>query len=100
MARSFSVDVLRGLALRLGFLAPVGSMPLTGYIVQGLLAGAIFHGWGLGLFDTLGNAALVAVACLIWLVVTLAAMLWRRRWARGPFDAALRAAATRLVRAV
>ncbi len=93
------VAIVVRLAPRLGFLAPVGSMPLTGYIAQGLLAGAIFHGWGLGLFDTLGNAALVAVACLIWLVVTLAAMLWRRRWARGPLDAALRATATRLVRA-
>lgn len=93
------VIVMLHLAPRLGLLAPVGSMPLTGYIVQGLMAGAIFHGWGLGLFGMLGNAALVGVACLIWLAVTLAAMLWQLRWARGPLDAALRATAARLVRA-
>jgi uncharacterized protein len=84
--------VLR-LAARLGLLAPSGSMPLTGYVAQSLLAGAVFHGWGLGLFGTLGNAALLGIACLIWLVVTMAAILWRRHFTRGPLDAALRAMA-------
>ena len=82
--------VLR-LTPRLGLLAPVGSMPLSGYVAQGLAAGALFHGWGLGLFGALGNAALLGVAVAIWGAVTLAAILWRRGWERGPLDAALRA---------
>jgi uncharacterized protein len=93
----YVLAVLR-LAPHLGLLAPVGSMPLTGYIGQGVLAGAVFHGWGLGLFGTLGNAALFGVACLIWLAVTGAAILWQRRWARGPLDAAWRATAAGLAR--
>lgn len=95
LAAVYVVLVLR-LTPRLGLLAPAGSMPLTGYVAQGLLAGALFHGWGLGLFGTLGNAALLGVACLIWAAVTLAATLWRRNWERGPLDAALRAVVRRL----
>ena len=92
LAAVYVAMVLR-LAARLGLLAPSGSMPLTGYVAQSLLAGAVFHGWGLGLFGTLGNAALLGIACLIWLVVTMAAILWRRHFTRGPLDAALRAMA-------
>uniref|UniRef100_UPI0035CA4C41 DUF418 domain-containing protein n=1 Tax=Yoonia vestfoldensis TaxID=245188 RepID=UPI0035CA4C41 len=44
----------------------------------------------MGLFGTLGNAAILALACLIWGFVTIAAMIWRRQWARGPLDAVLR----------
>jgi uncharacterized protein len=90
LAAVYVVLVMR-LTPRLGLLAPAGSMPLTGYVAQGLLAGALFHGWGLGLFGTLGNAALFGVAFVIWGAVTLAAALWRRNWERGPLDAALRA---------
>ncbi len=90
LAAGYVVAVLR-LTPRLGLLAPAGSMPLTGYVAQGLLAGALFHGWGLGLFGTFGNAALLGLACLIWGAVTIAATLWRRQWERGPLDAALRA---------
>jgi uncharacterized protein len=78
---------------RLGALTPAGSMPLSGYIVQGLIAGIIFHGWGFGLFGTLGPAALLGVAVGIWLAVTLLAMIWKAVWTRGPFDGALRALA-------
>jgi len=35
--------VLR-LTPRLGLLSPAGSMPLSDYVAQGLLAGALFHG--------------------------------------------------------
>ena len=97
LAAVYLVLVLR-LTPRLGLLAPAGSMPLTGYVAQGLLAGALFHGWGLGLFGTLGNAALLGLACLIWGAVTIAAILWRQQWERGPLDAALRAVVRRLGR--
>jgi uncharacterized protein len=97
LAAVYVVLVLR-LTPRLGLLAPAGSMPLTGYVAQGLLAGALFHGWGLGQFGKLGNGALLGVAFLIWGAVTLAATLWRRNWERGPLDAALRALVRRLSR--
>lgn len=78
---------------RLGVLMPAGSMPLSGYIMQGLIAGIIFHGWGFGLFGTLGPAALLGMAVAIWVAVTVLAMIWKAVWTRGPFDGALRALA-------
>jgi len=78
---------------RLGALTPAGSMPLSGYIVQSLIAGLIFHGWGSGLFGALGPAALLGVAVAIWVAVTVLAMIWKSVWTRGPFDGALRALA-------
>jgi uncharacterized protein len=82
----------------LGVLVPLGSMPLSGYIVQGVIAGAIFHGWGLGLFGDLGNGALLGIAVAIWLAVVFLAIIWQRFQSRGPFDAALRALAGVLAR--
>jgi uncharacterized protein len=66
-------------------------MPLTGYVLQGVLAGALFHGWGLGVFGTLGHAGLLATAVLIWATVAMLAAGWRRYRDQGPLDAALRA---------
>jgi uncharacterized protein len=63
---------------------------LTGYVLQGLLAGALFHGWGLGLFGALGHAELLAAALLIWATALLLATAWRKHRDQGPLDAALR----------
>lgn len=97
LAAVYVVAVHR-LTPRLALLAAAGSMPLAGYVTQGRLAGALFHGWGLGLFGTLGNAALLGMAFLIWGAVTLAAIFWRRKRERGPLDAALHAAVGKLGR--
>ncbi|MCG6118260.1 MAG: DUF418 domain-containing protein [Aquimonas sp.] len=83
-------------ASRFRALGAIGSMPLTGYVLQGVLAGALFHGWGLGLFGQLGHAALLGVAALIWLALLLFATAWRRYREQGPLDAVLRALARRL----
>ncbi|WP_026352560.1 DUF418 domain-containing protein [Yoonia vestfoldensis] len=48
LAAVYVVAVLR-LAPRLDLLTAAGSMPLTGYVAQGLVAGALFHGWGDGI---------------------------------------------------
>ena len=81
-------------APRMRALGAAGAMPLTGYVLQGVLAGALFHGWGLGEFGTLGHAGLLASAVLIWVTVAVLAAAWRRYRDQGPLDAALR----RLVR--
>lgn len=71
------VDAVLRLTPRLDLLAPAGSMQRTGYVAQGLVAGELFHFWGLALFGTLGNAALLGLADLIWGVVTVAATIWQ-----------------------
>lgn len=67
-----------------------GQNSLTAYILQGVLAGFVFGGYGLGLFDRLGQAALLVAAPLIALCAMLLAGLIARSSGRAPFEAFLR----------
>ncbi len=69
-------------------LARVGRMPLTLYLMQSLLGMLIFHGWGLGLWDQLGPAALTGLALLLyWGVQIPLASWWLSRHQLGPAEA-------------
>lgn len=67
-----------------------GRNSLSTYVLQGVLAGFAFGGYGLGLFGQLGQAALIGVA----LVVAVAAMILvaaTARWTgHGPLEHLLR----------
>ncbi|HRK56720.1 MAG TPA: DUF418 domain-containing protein [Burkholderiaceae bacterium] len=68
-------------------LAPVGRMPLTNYVMQSLLMGALLSGWGLGLGAGLGHAALALWALAIVLVQFWVSRAWMARFAQGPLEA-------------
>jgi len=87
-----SVLVDRALALR-GRLGPVldafarlGRVALSGYLLETLLATAIFYHWGAARFATLDRAELLPIAIAVPMVVTVLAGLWTRRFAIGPFE--------------
>lgn len=67
-----------------------GRISLTGYVAQGVLAGLVFNGVGLGLFGQLGHAALFALALAIAAAVELSAALWLSRFRTGPLEMLLR----------
>ena len=67
-----------------------GQNSLNAYILQGVLAGFVFGGYGLGLFDRLGQAALLVVAPLIAICAMLLAGLLAKPTGRAPFEALLR----------
>lgn len=64
----------------------VGKMSLSCYVLQNILASAIFYGWGLGLAGKLNSAAIIA----IWLVISAfllgMASLWLRGFKLGPME--------------
>jgi uncharacterized protein len=67
----------------------VGRVALSAYILQNLLAGALFYGWGFGLAE--GTAAwrvpvTVAAFVVLTAVIVLLAHLWLRRFALGPVE--------------
>ena len=67
----------------------IGRVALSAYMLQNLLAGALFYGWGLGLAErTLEWRLPVTVAAFIALtaVISLFAHLWLRRFALGPVE--------------
>jgi uncharacterized protein len=68
----------------------MGRASLSGYILQGIVAGLIFNGIGLGLHGQFGLAALVALAILVAFTVDLMLRLWLRGFRTGPFEAILR----------
>jgi uncharacterized protein len=67
----------------------VGRAALSCYLLQNLLAGALFYGWGLGLAAHLGQwrvpLTMVGYAAVATLV-TLFAHLWLRRFTYGPVE--------------
>ncbi|MCC5808767.1 MAG: DUF418 domain-containing protein [Ectothiorhodospiraceae bacterium] len=71
-------------------LEAVGSMAMTNYLGQSLICGAIFYGFGLGLFSALGHLQLLGVVLLIWAFQIVFSLIWRRLVGRGPFETAWR----------
>ena len=61
-----------------------GGSSLTGYILHSVLLGAVFYGWGLGLYGALGTAAILAVAVAVFAVIVLSLNIWRRFFRYGP----------------
>ncbi len=67
-------------------LQAVGSMALTNYLGQSLICGAIFYGFGLGLFSQLSHAELLGLVVVIWGFQIAFSLLWQRYLGRGPFE--------------
>ncbi|MDU0367463.1 DUF418 domain-containing protein [Microbacterium sp. KSW4-17] len=74
----------------------VGRVALSAYLLQNLLGGALFYGWGLGVAES-AQAWRVPVTVLAFVVITgvvaVSAHLWLRRFALGPVEWLWRAAA-------
>jgi uncharacterized protein len=81
-------------ATRAGWIGPTiqaaGRMSLTAYVSQGVVAGLIFNGYGLGWYGQMGSAALLLTATAIVVVVHLCCALWLRARDTGPLEQLLR----------
>lgn len=63
-----------------------GRMSLTAYVAEGVVAGLVFNGYGLGLYGQLGPAALLPTALGIYAAVHLLALAWQRALGQGPLE--------------
>ncbi|WP_245442808.1 DUF418 domain-containing protein [Methylobacterium terrae] len=72
----------RGLA----WAEPVGRMAFTNYIVQSLVLGVVFYGYGLGLFGRLGLTAGLGIVLALYAVQVVGSRLWLRRFRHGPLE--------------
>ncbi|MHA2858171.1 DUF418 domain-containing protein [Paenibacillus lautus] len=64
----------------------VGKMSLSCYVLQNIMASAVFYGWGLGLAGRLNSAAIIAVWLLISALQLGMASLWLRGFKLGPME--------------
>jgi len=74
----------------------IGRVALSAYLLQNLLGGALFYGWGLGWAETFAAwrvPVTVTAFVMITVVVATAAHLWLRRFSTGPVEWLWRAAA-------
>jgi uncharacterized protein len=70
----------------LAWAAPAGRASLSVYIGQSVVLSLVFSGYGLGFFGRWGALPVVLTAIATWLVLSLLARLWLRRFARGPLE--------------
>ena len=70
----------------LRLLAPAGRMALTTYVSQTLIGVAVFYGIGLGTRDTIGLAACIAFAIVVFALQCAASALWLRLFRFGPLE--------------
>lgn len=72
-------------------LAPVGKMALTNYLLQSVVLGLIFYGYGFGLFGKVGPFETLLIAIGVFAVQVAFSHLWVRRFRYGPVEWFLRA---------
>lgn len=70
----------------LTWLAPVGRMALTNYLLQTVICVLIFYGYGFGLFGTVGATKATLIALSIFLFQILMSSLWLKYFSYGPME--------------
>ncbi|MDT4896169.1 MAG: uncharacterized protein QOH25_1246 [Acidobacteriota bacterium] len=70
----------------LAFLAPVGRMALTNYLLQTVICILIFYGYGFGQFGRIGATTATLIALAIFLFQILMSALWLNFFSYGPME--------------
>jgi uncharacterized protein len=70
----------------LAWAAPVGRMALTNYLMQSMIFGCIFYGYGLGLFGRLGIAEALAIGIGVYGAQAVLSAWWLQRHPFGPME--------------
>jgi uncharacterized protein len=65
---------------------PVGRMAFTNYIMQSIILGFIFYGYGLGLFGKVSSATGLVLVVGIYAAQAVISRLWLARFAYGPIE--------------
>jgi uncharacterized protein len=65
---------------------PVGQMALTNYLMQAIICGLIFYGFGFGLYNSLERYQLYYVVGGVWVIQILYSYIWLRYFRFGPFE--------------
>lgn len=67
-------------------LAPCGRLSLTIYVGQSLFGVPLFYGFGLGLYQGLGQVSALLLGLFLWSVQMWLAHLWMNRFYYGPLE--------------
>lgn len=67
-------------------LAPVGQMALTSYVLQSIIGGLVFFGYGLGLLGKVGNTVSLSIALVVFGSQIWFCQWWLRHFRFGPLE--------------
>lgn len=70
----------------LAWAAPIGRMAFTNYLMQSIIFGWLFYGYGLGLFGKLGVSAALAIGIGVYLLQVAFSAVWLQRYLYGPVE--------------
>jgi uncharacterized protein len=70
----------------LAWAAPIGRMAFTNYLMQSVIFGWVFYGYGLGLFGKLGVAAALAVGIGVYVLQVVLSAYWLQPFLYGPVE--------------
>jgi len=66
--------------------APLGQMALTNYLMQSLIFGFVFYGYGLAMFGRMGSARASLLGIAVYVAQLAASTAWLRRFRFGPIE--------------
>jgi uncharacterized protein len=66
--------------------APLGRTAFTNYLIQSIILGWIFYGYGLGLFGSVGVATACAMGILIYVLEVIGSNWWLKYFRFGPVE--------------
>lgn len=67
-------------------LANVGRMALTNYLMQSMICGFIFYGWGLGYYGSAERIDQLMVVIGVWVFQLTLSTFWMNHFKFGPFE--------------
>jgi uncharacterized protein len=70
----------------LAWFEPIGRMAFTNYVIQSVLLGWIFYGYGLGLFGKIGPADGMVLVVAIYIGQMVLSFWWLKRFRYGPLE--------------
>jgi uncharacterized protein len=70
----------------LAWAAPLGRMAFTNYLVQSIIFGWIFYGYGLGLFGRVGVTTALAIGICVYVAQVMISAQWLRHYRFGPVE--------------
>ena len=67
-------------------LGAAGQMALSNYLMQSVVFGLIFYGYGFGLLGQLGSASVAGMGVIVYVLQLAFSRAWLRKFRFGPFE--------------
>ena len=72
------------------WISRAGRISLTNYILQSIVCGTLFYGWGFGLFAQLSFLQVMGTAISLWLLQVAMSVGWTNSFQSGPLENGVR----------